>query len=914
VAARRSPRLLFLAALALLFGVPSTVALYTDWLWFGETGYQQVFVRSLGTRSFVWTVVFVPTFLFLAWSFRRALSAAPRREMVIMTPDGPRRLAVEPGRLRPLVVAGAALAALALAAFAARNWLRVLLFQHGGRFGVSDPILGYDVGFHVFTWPLLQMLQQVAFLTLFIAFAGAALAYVVSGLVGFSSNRGLVLPKGPRLHLSLLAAGLFLALAFGDWLGISDLLTSRSSVVQGASYVDVYARIPALRVLMVAGIVAAALAVYQAFSTATWPIAAGIGLYVFVSIAGSLVAGLMQRFIVAPNEQARETPFIAHNIRATLRAYALDGVATRSLSGDAALTRANIEENASTLENVPLWDHQPLLDTFSQVQEIRTYYDFTSVDNDRYRLNGRYRQIMLSARELNSESLPNRNWINEHFTFTHGYGLTLGPVNEVTAEGLPVLFIKNLPPESSVDLKVSRPALYFGELSNDHVFVRTRTREFHYPSGDDNVFTTYDGDGGIPVGSFWRQLLFAIKFRSLKTVLPNDLTADSRVLMHRRIADRVRKIAPFLQYDRDPYLAIADGRLYWIQDAYTTAARYPYSTAVNDTTNYIRNSVKVVIDAYSGRTIFYLLDRVDPVAATLDRTFPDLFRPLAEMPEGLRTRLRYPQDIFAVQSAMFATYHMQNPAVFYNREDQWEVPAIDVKGQPVRMEPYYTIMKLPGAAEAEFIQMLPFTPRQKDNLAAWMVARSDGPHYGKLAAFQFPKQKVVFGPRQVVARINQDQVIAPQITLWNQQGSEVIQGTLLVIPIEESLIYVRPLYLRASGNRITELTRVIVVYQDRIVMEETLGKGLDRIFPTGGAATDASALRPAAAGELPPPGPLTSTTAGERALILRASQHYERALAAQRAGDWTRYGEEIKPLGAVLAELSKQSPANAPPR
>ena len=519
------------------------------------------------------------------------------------------------------------------------------------------------------------------------------------------------------------------------------------------------------------------------------------------------------------------------------------------MSGDATLTRADLDRNADTIDNVPLWDHQPLLDTFSQIQEIRTYYDFVSVDNDRYTINGRYRQIMLSARELNSESLPNRTWINEQLTFTHGYGLTLGPVNEVTPEGLPILFIKNLPPESTVDLKVTEPSIYFGELSNDHVFVKTNTKEFHYPSGDDNVFAEYKGSGGVSVGSFWRKLLFAIRFGSGKALLSDDLRTDSRVIYYRRISERVRKIAPFLTYDQDPYMAIADGRLYWIQDAYTTSNRYPYSGTVasgtnssftNGSINYIRNSIKVVIDAYHGTTNFYLVDPTDPIAQTYGRIFPGLLRPLDDMPASLRQRLRYPQDIFAVQASMFATYHMQGPAVFYNKEDQWEVPSIDIGDQPVRMEPYYTIMKLPGETGAEFIQMLPFTPRQKDNLAAWMIARSDREHYGKLAVFQFPKQKVVFGPRQVVARINQDQVIAPQITLWNQQGSEVIQGTLLVIPIEESLIYIRPLYLRASGGQIPELNRVIVAHQDRIVMAETLAAALDLIFPADGSAPPAA--------------------------------------------------------------------------
>ena len=617
---------------------------------------------------------------------------------------------------------------------------------------------------------------------------------------------------------------------------------------------------------------------------------------------GTAYTALVQRFVVAPNEQVKETPFILHNIEATRAAFALADVAERELPGDAALTRDDIDRNAATLKNVPLWDHQPLLDTFGQMQEIRTYYDFVSVDNDRYRIGGEYRQVMLSAREVNSASLPNRSWINERLTFTHGYGLTLGPVNQVTREGLPVLFIKNLPPESSVeDLRVTEPSLYFGELSNDHVFVKTRTPEFHYPKGDDNVTSSYDGEGGVPLGSLFRKLLFSIRFRSIKTLLADDLTSESRVLFHRRITERVQRIAPFFTYDPDPYLAIADGRLFWVLDAYTTSTHYPYSTPLASGINYMRNAAKVVIDAYHGHTLFYLVDSKDPVAATLGRAFPGLFRPLTEMPEGLRTRLRYPKVIFAVQASVFATYHMTNPAVFYNKEDQWEVPAIDDSaGQPLAMQPYYTIMKLPGEESAEFIQMLPFTPRQKDNMAAWMVARSDGEHYGKLVVFQFPKQKVIFGPRQVVARVNQDQAISPQITLWNQQGSQVIQGTLLVVPIEESLLYIRPLYLRAAGGRIPELKRVIVAHQNQIVMEETLDAALERIFPSGGgsggARRDQDPGRAAA----------TETDSASSDLGARAREHYQRALAAQREGDWALYGEEIRLLGEVLERIKQR--------
>ncbi|HKZ74531.1 MAG TPA: UPF0182 family protein, partial [Steroidobacteraceae bacterium] len=680
------------------------------------------------------------------------------------------------------------------------------------------------------------------------------------------------------------------------------------------------ARIPVQWALVVAAIIGSGLAVYQATASRYWPILAAAGLYVVIAMAGAAYAAILQRFVVAPNEQVREEPYIAHSIAATRAGFALDKVVERQISGESEITAEDIESNAATFDNVPLWNDKPLLDTFQQLQEIRTYYDFVSVDNDRYVINGEYRQIMLSAREMNSDSLPSRTWINQRLTFTHGYGVTLGPVNEVTPEGLPVLFVRDLPLRSTVDLKVAQPRIYFGELSNDHVFVKTLTKEFDYPRGDENVFGTYEGKGGTELGGFFRRLLFAMRFASTETFFSPALDAESRVLMYRQIDERVERIAPFLIYDPDPYLAISNGRLVWVQDAYTSSSNYPYSTPARNRINYIRNSVKVTIDAYDGTVVYHLLDAKDPIAATLATAFPVLFVPISKMPEDLRTRLRYPQAIFALQAAMFATFHMTRPAIFYNREDQWDIPALDARGDEARpMQPYYTIMKLPDEQRTEYIQMLPYTPRQKDNLAAWMVARSDGANYGQLMVFQFPKETVIFGPRQIAARIAQDEVIAPQITLWNQQGSEVIQGTLLVIPIEESLVYIRPMYLRAANGRIPELKRVVVAYRNQIVMDETLDAALARLFPGLQGRRPAEQPRPGAAAPAPTPAPGGAATPGPPAgpaavlsLAAQARQHYERALEAQRAGDWARYGEEINRLGEVLQRMSAPSPP--PPR
>jgi uncharacterized membrane protein (UPF0182 family) len=896
-----------IAAILLFFLLPSFATLYTDWLWFLEVGYEQVFLKTLNTRLALGGVVLVAMAGVLFLNIHVAQRGLKLLEFTVAGPQGPRVITIDLRRLRPLFYAGAIAIAFFVALFASGRWDIWLMARNAVPFGKVDPVLGYDISFYLFQLPLLHFLHTLALMTVVLAGIASVVVYFAGQAISLDAIRGLRVSEKARRHLCILGAIFLLILAFRAWLGIPETLTTQSGIIHGASFTDVYATIPTQWLLVAASLVGSGLLIVQLSVPRRWPALAAVGLYVGVAALGSLYAFALQRLYVSPNEQVRELPFIAHSIEATRSAFALDKVEERASSGDATLTQADIARNGATLDNVPLWNDLPLLDTFGQIQEIRTYYDFSSVDNDRYLIDGKYRQIMLSARELNSESLPSATWINQRLTFTHGYGLTLGPVNEVTPEGLPVLFIKDLPLQSSVDLKVSQPAIYFGELSNDHVFVKTKTQEFDYPRGDANVFGTYAGKGGVDVGGVWRRLLLAIRFGSTDTFFSPNLDTDSRVLMYRRIAERVRRVAPFLTYDADPYLAISEGRLVWIQDAYTISRLYPYSTpSGRGGVNYVRNAVKVTIDAYDGTTRFHLIDTKDPVAATIAKMFPDLFKPLSAMPEDLRTRLRYPQGIFALQAAMFATFHMTNPSTFYNREDQWDVPSLEQgRNEAKPMTPYYTIMKLPGETDAEYIQMLPYTPRQKDNLAAWMVARSDGENYGQLVVFQFPKQTVIFGPRQIAARISQDQVIAPQITLWNQQGSEVIQGNLLVIPIEESLLYIRPLYLRAAGGRIPELKRVIVAHQNHIVMEETLDEALARLFPGGGLdRRDTSAPQPTQTRAVEPGSGGGRAVAPASGTASEAQQHYQRALEAQRAGDWARYGEEIRLLGEALKRLN----------
>jgi len=909
---RFSLRFIIIVVLALLFlGGPSLVRFYTDWLWFGEVGYQGVFLTIVRSEASLFTITFVIAVLWLVFNLRLALGSMREGRPIFTTQQG-----IEvtlPGRQQLQTIASAIAMVLSglIGLYASSQWEAWVLWQKAVPFGQQDPILGYDIGFYVFTIPFLQFVRGIAQTLVIMAALGAGAIYALSGMVLTGPSSFLTMTPTVRRHIALLVAIFFLLVAGGAWLGRFELLAHPAGIIYGASYADMHARMPVALVLTVVSVLGALLAVGHGLTRRNWPIPVAVAVYLIVSLGGEAYATLLQRFVVTPNEQARESPFIRNNIDATRRAFALDRVGEQGLTGDAVLTRDDIARNAPTLQNVRLWDHQPLLDTFGQLQEIRTYYDFVSVDNDRYIVNGRQQQVMLSARELNSNSLPNRTWVNERLTFTHGYGLTLGPVNQVTSEGLPVLYVRNLPTETIPELPITEPSLYFGELSNDYVIVRTRTREFHYPRGDENVFTQYAGSGGLALESLGRRIMFALRFGAYQIAFNDDTTGESRILFHRNIAERVQEIAPFLTFDRDPYLVLGDGGLYWMYDAYTTSNRYPYSTPAAGV-NYIRNSVKIVIDAYNGTTTFYAADPKDPVLATYANVFSGMFKPLAEMPATLRSHIRYPEDMFALQASVFATYHMTEPAVFYNREDQWEVPTIDDSGDAqAAMQPYYTIMRLPGEADAEFIQMLPFTPRRRDNLAAWLVARSDAEHYGEVRVFEFPKQKVVFGPRQVVARINQDQMISPQITLWNQQGSQVTWGTLMVIPIEESLIYVRPLYLRGAGGRIPELTRVVVVYQDQIVMEQTLEGALARLFggsapprvpPTTTTSTSAQPTQPVATAA----AAAAATSPPLAGLADEAQAHYQRAIDAQRAGDWAKYGEELRALGQTLDRMKQR--------
>ncbi|MDQ3519135.1 MAG: UPF0182 family protein, partial [Gemmatimonadota bacterium] len=877
----------------LLFVLPSLVSFGASWLWMGEIGFRTVLVRELTTRLALVAGIGLAAFGFLRLNLR--IARGPSRPLPVVMDDIGLRNAAPTRRPAGNLLGVASLAAsVFLALVASSGWLAVLKLVHGVRFGINEAMFGRDVAFYVFTLPVLS-----GALALLVALTVLAVLLVVAFHVssgGIAMSVGLV-PRGdiPVIapqeirvsrdaanHVSGLVALYLVLAALQLWfVDIPGLLFSSTGPMVGASYTDVHARLPGLNIAAVAALLAAGAVIAGIVRGKARRYTAGaIAAYAAVSILARVVyPAAVQKLVVAPTELTKEQPYLARHIAATRRAWALDSVTTGDLRGEATLTQQDIRENGATIENVRLWDRDPLLQTFGQIQEIRTYYDFVSVDDDRYWIDGRYRQVLLSPRELNSASLPTRSFINEHLTFTHGMGLTLAPVNQVTGEGLPVLLVQDLPPVTTGDLRVTRPQIYFGELTNSYSIVGTRQREFDYPQGESNIFTEYKGTGGVPIASLPRRMLLAWHFRSLKILLSGDITSQSRILFHRNITERAHKALPFLRFDSDPYMVVnAAGELVWLMDAYTTSARYPYAQRLADGTSYMRNSVKVLIDAYHGSVRAFVSDSADPVVRTYARVFPGILQPMSAMPPDIRAHIRYPEDLFRAQVALYTIYHMTEPEAFYHREDQWQIPTLEQKEEQSTFM-RRMVMRLPDEERAEFIFMSPFTPRGKDNLASWMVARNDGEHYGKLNVYRFPKQSLVFGPQQIVNRMNQDTEIARQVSLWDQRGSEVIRGALMVIPIEESLIYVQPLYLRAEGGKIPELKRVIVAYQNRVVMEETLESGLSRLFggpslpaPMVAAAADTTGARVAAL----PASSVSPVDGTFSELLARARQHYDR--------------------------------------
>ncbi len=885
-----TPIIIVLAVLFLISAVPGAIHLYTDWLWFGEVGFERVFLTQWAWRIGLFVLAFAVAFTFLFVNLRRPLVGVVPPFLVRTGPEvAPVDLAPT---LRRFTIPAAAVLGLGVSAPLSHSWMAFLQYLNQTPFGITDPALGNDVAFYFFTLPVLSAVFGLLIPLSVIALLLVVVLYLLRGDLIFKPPVVRVEPSA-GWHMAILLALTFVLLGGQTWfVQIPELLLSQEGAFAGATYTDLHARLPAYRIIAGVALGCAVLVLAGAFlrRTAPYALVAIAGFLVTAGLGGLLFPGLVQRFVVAPTELTRETPQIESHVDMTRLAWGLDQVEVRNLRGEARLTLEDLRDNAPTIENVRLWDRAPLLQTFGQLQEIRTYYDFRTVVDDRYWINGRYRQILLSPRELNVASLPQRTFINQHLTYTHGMGVTLAPVNQVTTEGLPVLFIKDLPPESSVDLHVTRPQIYYGELTDNFVFVNTNRQEFDYPAADENVFRPYTGQGGVHVGGFLRRALISARFGGMTAFLSGDIERDSRILYHRNVADRAARALPFLLFDRDPYLVIREnGELVWVLDAYTVSRNYPYATRSANGMNYMRNSVKVVVDAYHGEIRAYIADSEDPMIRTFDRVFPGILLPMDDLPTDLRAHLRYPEDLYRIQTALYTIYHMMESETFYHREDQWQIPTLGVE----RAEPFMRriIMRLPDEPDPEFIFVTQFTPRGRDNLAAWMVARSDGDHYGQLVVYRFPRQSLVFGPMQIVNRINQDTDIARQISLWDQRGSQVIRGELLVLPIEEALIYVQPLYLRAEGGRIPELKRVIVAYENQVVMEETLDQSLAVLF----GQAEPSPLEDPGAPAVPrtPPPTLEPGVGLDPEMLRQMQEQYERAR------------REIERLGELLRRMQR---------
>ncbi len=790
-----------------------------------------------------------------------------------------------------------------------------------------------DVGFYVFQLPFIKYLYGWLFFALMSTTIVTALIYYANEAIETYNGRVQFAPK-VKEHLAVLVALMFFLKAVGYRLGMYDLLTEKGSFIDGASFSSVHAHIPGLWVMVVVAVLAGLLVLVTARGRGTGGAVVALGSVIVVSIlALGIYPAAIQSLIVKPNQIEKESPYIKRSIDATLQAFGLSEIAERPFAANTTLTPAEIEANDATVENIRLWDADHLREAYSQIQTIQQYYHFPDVDVDRYWLaekpggEKRYRQVWLSARELDQNSLPqdSQTWINRKLQYTHGFGYCMSPVNEFSDEGLPEFFVYDIPPKTTLDVKVENPAVYFGEITHDNVFVNTNQREFDYPSGENNIETTHSGEGGIRVGGLWRRILFAFRFSDINIILNSDIRSNSKMLMRREIKERVTQIFPFLIQDQDPYLVTADGKLYWMLDAYTATDAYPYSksySAGGFSFNYLRNSVKIVVDAYSGRVDAYVIEKPlsDPIIRTYKRIFPGAFKPISDMPDTLREHIRYPEDLFRVQTRIFSSYHMTEARTFYMKSDLWEIPTrADLTGaseNPEIMEPYYVIMKLPNGQKEEFILMTPFTRANKPNMVAWMCAKCDGTNYGQLVLYRFPNEKTVYGPKQIAARIRQDTVISQQLTLWSQQGSSVSSGNLMVIPIESSLLYVMPLYLESTSTKIPELKRVIVALGNKVAMEPSLNAALSvvvggdiRATRALGQAVSSIPAKPAAKPAAGAPGKAPAADSQIATLTDRAISQYEKAQAAQRRGDWAEYGTQVEQLKVTLKELQARTRA-----
>ena len=874
---------LFIFIIAILLII---LGVYAEWLWFESLNYLSVFKTVLFSKITLGAAVFISFFIFLLLNFmilkRRADIVHQKIYLVIIF-----------------------IVSLFAGLLSTTYWFTVLRFLNYVNFGFVDPIFRNDIGFYIFVLPFYNFVLGILLFLLAAILTMTAVTYLFTiktkkapkpdikeGMsFGFEQpfqQIKIEIPKKGRSHLAFLGGLLLIIFAAFFYLKRYSILFSQRGAVFGAGFTDITITLPLYTILAALTVITAFIAFAYIYNQNTKLLVGSIALILVVSFGGNIVAGAVQSLYVQPNEFNLEEPYIKQNIKHTLFAYDLNNVDTRDFPVTYDLTINDINKNKATIDNVRLWDWRPLLTTNRQIQLFRTYYEFLDVDVDRYKLDNKLRQIMVSPRELDQNQLADKakTWVNEKLVYTHGYGVVVSPVNKVSNEGLPELFVKDIPSKVEYkELRIAQPRIYFGEQSNDFIIVNTKSNEFDYPLGNENVFTSYNGTDGIKLSNILKKAIFSTKLGSLNLFISSAVTKESKVLLNRDIIERATALAPFLQYDTDPYVVINDGKLFWIIDAYTTSNEFPYSENIG--INYIRNAVKVVIDAYNGNADFYIIDKEDPLIQNYAKIFPKLFKDFEDMPHGLKEHIRYPEDLMRVQMRIYGTYHMKDPQVFYNREDVWRTPNEIYSSNEVELKPYYIILKLPDAEKEGFFLITPLIPRGKENMVAWFVAHSDPDNYGKLEVFRLSKQELTYGPMQIEARIDQDTEISQLLTLWDQQGSEVIRGNLLTIPLEQSFLYIEPVYLKASAaGALPQLKRVIVAYEDKVTMEKTLQDALEVIFKgkIGKAKKKESVQMP--------------ETMPEK--FKQASDLYKESQDALTQGNFAEYAEKIEELGRIL--------------
>ncbi|MDA1352877.1 MAG: UPF0182 family protein [bacterium] len=907
---------------ALFIGLNVTVRLYPEWLWFKSMNYQELWwfvIQSKLTTMLVFSSIayvfiktnvwiartisertlsrgeplnFKPPFDFLNQLHRDFMNAKPKSGF----------LALSKKAYSYLVEIGLVVLSLLLGLIAKNWWQDLYMAINATPFGIADPVFGNDVSFYVFQLPLLNNVQTWIGLLFMATVLAVSWVYFSKNILAylFSNVRNI----GIKLHLFSLVSLLIVGVAIGFQIKIYGLLYSSDGAVFGAAYTDIHATKLAYRFMQIALLAQAIVLLIWGFRSKLRIPAAGFA-FIFTGwvLLGVLYPGMVQSYIVSPNEIEKERQYIERNIKYTQIAYGLDRIKVVDYPAKTNLSAQSLKDNQDILDNIRLWNPEPLKQTFKQLQEIRLYYEFTNMDVDRYVINNSLQQVMLSARELDISQITEQaqTWVNQRLIYTHGYGAVMSPVHKITPEGLPYFYIKDLPPISSINVQITRPGIYFGEVNNNYVITNSKQPEFDYPKGSTNEHTRYTGKGGIKLDSFFKRVLFAFKFSEIKLIISRYITNDSKILFDRQINRISKKIAPFLIYDQDPYLVITDeGEMVWMQDAYTISRMFPYSEPYeNSRVNYIRNAIVLTIDAYDGTTNFYLKDPTDPIAQTLSKVYPGLIKPFSTMPATLQNHIRYPKDLFTIQSVMYSTYHMTDPQVFYNREDLWELPKEIYGEQEQVMKPYYIVLKHPDDSEASFSVMLPFTPTHKNNMIAWLNAKSDLKNYGELTIYKIPKERTILGPTQIESRIDQDTTISQSLTLWGQMGSRVIRGNLMVVPIDGTLIYAEPIYLQATQSKLPELKRVILAYNDRVVMESSLALALDALHsgrPSQGQTDTRS--------QVIKPGETLNK------LIQQLIQENAALKRHRQSGNWNEFGNSLNNIDKLVLDIQKYQTPN----